>query len=79
MNTISEMNVEQILLHLEKEHNILIPFYMTRGQITSLMGTELTDEQWSDECESIQEIFGSHLEMNLCDELEELYRVDLED
>ena len=73
------MNVEQILLHLEKEHNILIPFYMTRGQITSLMGTELTDEQWSDECETIQDTFGSHLEMNLCDELEELYQADLQD
>jgi len=33
------------------------------------MGTQLTSDEWLRECENIQDVFGTHLQENLLDEL----------
>lgn len=69
MTNLKNLTNDQIISFLQGERNILIPFFTTRGQIDSVMGTQMTNDEWMHECENIQDVFGSHLEQNLLDEL----------
>lgn len=69
MTQLQNLTNDQIISFLQEKRDILIPFYTTREKIDEVMGTQLTGDEWLRECENIQDVFGTHLQENLLDEL----------
>jgi hypothetical protein len=69
MTQLQNLTNDQIISFLQEDRDILIPFYTTREKIDEVMGTQLTGDEWLRECENIQDVFGTHLQENLLDEL----------
>jgi hypothetical protein len=69
MTQLQNLTNDQIISFLQEKRDILIPFYTTREKIDEVMGTQLSSDEWLRECENIQDVFGTHLQENLLDEL----------